>query len=392
MQVGGGEGASNALFIDTYYFWLIAIGAIVVLRLMTDARTRQYACAGLNLVFLVFVLGKQIAWLLAAGAILLFLYRAYRRSSLRLTLTLIIATAGSALFVAYKSAFFTHVPGEAWIQQLLAGIGFSFVFLRVIDLARSLQDGRYDPPGAEQMVNYLLPFHMLAAGPIQAYDDFARQPGVPNPLTTRETLDAVQRVAGGLFKKFVLAYALQKVFLTDLQAPGLWFVLEVQILLLWLYLDFSAYSDIAVGLGHLMGVATPENFNRPWLARNLIEFWDRWHISLSQWIRRNLFIPIQLNLMRRYPRTDPVLIASLAIGVSFFMAGIWHGFSRGWLLWGAMHAIGLVVVRLYTGWMQKNRTAEQIAAYRDNRLILIATRALTIEYAAMAFAVVFMLK
>ena len=392
MQVGGGEGTSNALFIDTHYFWLIAIAAIAILRLLTDARARQYVWAGLNLLFLLFVLGKQIVWLLAGGAVLFFLFRAYRQSSLRLILTLIIATAGSALFLAYKSAYFTHVPGGAWAQQLLAGIGFSFVFLRVIDLARSLQDGRYDPPRVTEMVNYLLPFHMLAAGPIQAYDDFARQPGVPEPLTTRETLDAAQRIAGGLFKKFVLAYALQKVFLTDLQAPGLWFVLEVQILLLWLYLDFSAYSDIAVGLGRLMGVATPENFDRPWLSRNLIEFWDRWHISLSQWIRRNLFIPIQLNLMRRYSRTDPVLIASLAIGVSFFMAGIWHGLSRGWLLWGAIHAIGLVTVRLYTGWMQKNRTPEQIAAYRDNRAVLVATRALTIEYAAIAFAVVFVLK
>lgn len=392
MQVGGGEGASNALFIDTYYFWLIAIGAIIALRLITDARARQYVWAGLNLLFLTFVLGKQIAWLFGAGAILYFLFRAYRRSSLRLILTLIISVAGSALFVAYKSAFFTHVPGQIWVQQLLAGVGFSFVFLRVIDLARSLQDGRYEAPRPEEMVNYLLPFHMLAAGPIQAYDDFARQPGVPQPLTTRGALDAAQRVAGGLFKKFVLAYALQKVFLTDLQAGGLWFVLEVQLLLVWLYLDFSAYSDIAVGLGHLMGVATPENFDRPWLSRNLIEFWDRWHISLSQWIRRNLFIPIQLNLMRRYPRTDPVLIASLAIGVSFFMAGIWHGLSRGWLLWGAMHAIGLVTVRLYIGWMQKNRTPAQIAAYRDNRLALIATRVLTIEYAAIAFAVVFLLK
>jgi D-alanyl-lipoteichoic acid acyltransferase DltB (MBOAT superfamily) len=96
--------------------------------------------------------------------------------------------------------------------------------------------------------------------------------------------------------------------------------------------------------------------------------------------------------MRRYPRTDPVLIASLAIGVSFFMAGIWHGLSRGWLIWGAMHAIGLVTVRLYTGWMQDNRTPTQIATYRDNRLVLLATRGLTIEYAAVAFAVVFLLK
>ena len=91
MQVGGGEGASNALFIDTYYFWLIALGAIAVLRLLTSARARQYAWAGLNLLFLGFVLGKQIVWLVAGGVVLYFLYRAYRRSALRLILTLIIS-------------------------------------------------------------------------------------------------------------------------------------------------------------------------------------------------------------------------------------------------------------------------------------------------------------
>ena len=95
--------------------------------------------------------------------------------------------------------------------------------------------------------------------------------------------------------------------------------------------------------------------------------------------------------MRRYPRTDPVLIACFAIGVSFFMAGIWHGLSRGWLLWGAMRAVGLVTVRFYR-LDAEEPDARQIAAYRNNRFVLVAMRVLTIEYAAIAFAVVFLLK
>lgn len=391
MQAAGG-GTSDALLINTPAFWLIAFTAIAALRLLTQPAARSIVWAGINLAFLWVVLGTQIVWLLAGGLLLFLLFQAYARTSARHLLTLAIIAAGSLLFLGYKSAFFASTGGVPWVQQLLAGIGFSFVFLRVIDLARALGDGRHAPPSAPSLINYLVPFHMLAAGPIQAYDEFAKQPAVPAPLTGRETLDAAERVARGLFKKFVLAYALQKVFLTDLQADGWWLVLEVNVLLLWLYLDFSAYSDIAVGLGRLMGVATPENFNRPWLSRNLIDFWDRWHISLSQWIRRNMFIPAQLNLMRRFPRKDPVLIAAVAIGLSFFMAGIWHGLSRGWLLWGAMHAVGLVAVRLYTGWMQKRRTPAQIAAYRDNRLVLAGARLLTLEYVALAFAVPFVLK
>ena len=391
MQMVGGGGASGTLLITTIGFWLIAGVAIVALRAIAHPTMRSYVWAGLNLAFLFLVLGKTILWLLVGGTGLFLLLVLYRRTQWRLVLTVGIITAGSLLFAAHKSAFLAY--GETvWLQQLLSGIGFSFVFLRVVDLARALQDGRLDPPTAPAFINYLVPFHMLAAGPIQAYNDFTRQPHVPAQLTSRETLEAADRVARGLFKKFVLAYALQKALLTDLHADGVWFVIEVQLLLIWLYLDFSAYSDIAVGLGRLMGVATPENFDRPWLSRNLIDFWDRWHVSLSLWIRRNLFIPFQLNLMRRFPKTSPVLIASIAIGVSFFMAGIWHGFSRGWLLWGAMHAVGLVTVRLYTGWLQTRWKPDQITAYRKNRLVLYVARAITLEYVAIAFAIPFVLK
>ena len=93
---------------------------------------------------------------------------------------------------------------------------------------------------------------MLAAGPIQSYDDFATQPAVPPPLDAR-ALRAMERVTSGLFKKFVLANYLDRLFLTGFHAGGAYFLLEVQLNFIWLYLDFSAYSDVAVGLGSLLG-------------------------------------------------------------------------------------------------------------------------------------------
>ena len=290
MQVGGEQTVAGALFINTWHFWIISAASVLLLRVLTNGRLRQYAWAGINLLFLAVVVGKYLAWVLIAGAVLFFLFRAYSRFKNKFVLTAGIVGTGLLLFFAYKTTFLQR-PSTLPIKQLLAAIGYSFVYLRIIDIARALQDGRHEPPHAVDLVNYLVPFHMIAAGPIQAYDDFVRQPKIPQPLTRRGTLEALERVSAGLFKKFVLAYALQKVFLTDLQAPGIWFLIEIQVLLLWLHLDFSAYSDIAVGLGRLMGVATPENFDQPWKSRNMVEFWDRWHISLSQWIRRNLSHP-----------------------------------------------------------------------------------------------------
>ena len=188
---------------------------------------------------------------------------------------------------------------------------------------------------------------MLAAGPIQAYDDFIAQPEVPPALTARQSLTFLERIASGLFKKFVLANYIDRLFLTGFHAHGPYFLLEMQFNYLWIYLDFSAYSDVAIGLGGLMGVATPENFNRPYMARNVIEFWERWHISLSQFIRRNLFIPIQLALVRRTDGRLPILSASVAFGVSFLLCGLWHSISLPWLAWGAFQALGLIVCNLY---------------------------------------------
>jgi alginate O-acetyltransferase complex protein AlgI len=387
-----GIGAGGSLLINSYQFWMVAAAAVVLLRVVVEPRTRSYLWAGLNLIFLGLLLGKYFLAMAGPALCVFALLQAYRWVGRRLLLTSVLIFSATVLFALYKTAYFTHQADAPWVQQVLAAVGFSFVFLRLIDLTRGVQEERHTPPNLPDFINYLLPFHMLAAGPIQSYDDFASQPRVAEPLNTREALNGANRIAWGLFKKFVLAYALQKAFLTDLSADGIWFFIEIQLLLVWLYLDFSAYSDVAVGLGRLMGVATPENFNRPWLARNLIEFWDRWHISLSSWIRRNLFIPTQLNLMRRYPRVDPVLIAAAAIGLSFFMAGIWHGLSPGWLLWGGAHAVGLVTTRLYIGVMQRRRTPAQLAAYRSNKLILFAARCVTFEYAALVFAIPFILK
>lgn len=387
-----GIAAGGSLLINTYQFWIVAAAAILLLRIVIEPGMRSYVWSGLNLLFLGLLLGKYfIAFATPALGVFTFL-QAYRWGWRRQLLTTVLIVVATVVFFLYKTAYFNHHGDVPWVQQVLAAVGFSFVFLRLIDLARGIQEGRHAPPNPSDFINYLLPFHMLAAGPIQAYDEFVSQPRVAEPLSTRDTLVSANRIAWGLFKKFVLAYALQKAFLTNLTSDGIWFFIEIQLLLVWLYLDFSAYSDVAVGLGRLMGVATPENFNRPWLARNLIEFWDRWHISLSLWIRRNLFIPAQLNLMRRYSRADPVLIAAVAIGVSFFMAGIWHGISRGWLLWGAAHAIGLVTVRVYMGVMQRRMIPPQLAAYRNNKLILFAARCATFEYAALVFAIPFVLK
>src|SRR5262249_48358829 len=151
---------------------------------------------------------------------------------------------------------------------------------------------------------------------------------------------------------------------------------------------FSAYSDIAVGVGRMIGVATPENFNRPYLARNMVDYWERWHISLSHFIRRNIFFPVQLALMRSTDGRHPLAITSVAFLVSFLLCGLWHNIGWNWLAWGAYHAFGLIVRNLHQHLLLKKLGRKGLNRYNANPWIRALGIALTFEYVAFSLVLV----
>ena len=379
--------------VDLYavQFWGFVVLAVLVLVPLTNASARKWAFAGLNLGFLSLhtepgqaiailpvVLGLIIAWATL---------RAVPRARSPRWLLAIGGAVVLGLFLLHKLPHAAARIGATQAESVLAAVGFSYVALRLIDVARAVADGRRKPPDLPSTINYLLPFHMLAAGPIQSYDDFADQPAVPPAPTAARSLAAIERIVWGLFKKYIIANYIDRLFLTGFHARGPYFLLEVQLNFLWLYFDFSAYSDVAVGLGGLLGVATPENFNRPYLARNVTEFWERWHISLSQFIRRHLFIPIQLALMRRFEGRSPQHIAGVAIFASFVVCGLWHGITWPWFAWGVFQGAGLVVCVYYRQYLTRRLKRKGVNIYLANPWIRAAAIVLTFEFAAAAVAI-----
>lgn len=271
------------------------------------------------------------------------------------------------------------------VRAALTALGFSYVALRMIDLLRTVAAGRKPPPTWIDAACYLLPLHMLAAGPIQAYEAFANQPPAPPRLDARGALDACERIVRGLFKSYVLASLVKQVLLTGFAADGAYFWLEVQLHYLWVYLDFSAYSDIAVGVGMLLGVATPENFDRPLTARNLTVFWERWHITLSQFLRRNVFLPLQLAWTRKVPR-HPLSMAICAFLVTFMACGLWHAPTLVFLLWGLYHGVGLALANLYRERLRRRLGRAGVKRYMAHPGIRLAATVLTFEFVAFSLA------
>ncbi len=265
----GTQSSADIGVIDLYkvHFWLFVAASSLVLVPIIAQTARRWALALVNLAFITLLLGIDTPLVLTGVLVTWLMLKASAGERGSLPAGLLVAGV-LLLFLIHKRPGDAAALGLSGINPILAAIGFSYVALRLTDLLRAVCERRHSAPSLPATINYLLPFHSLAAGPIQAYDEFVAQPPVAPAPTSAVALEAVDRIAGGLFKKFVLAFVVERVFLTGFRARGPYFLLEVQWHYLWLYLDFSAYSDIAVGIGNLIGVATPENFNRPYLAQH----------------------------------------------------------------------------------------------------------------------------
>ncbi len=192
---------------------------------------------------------------------------------------------------------------------------------------------------------FVLFFPQLVAGPIVRAQDLLPQLEAPPALDLEKATAGLYRIVIGLFKKIALADTLalgivDRVF----EAPERFSAVEVAAgvygYALQIYLDFSAYSDIAIGSAQILGFTLPENFRTPYRSANLQEFWRRWHISLSTWLRDYLYI--SLGGSRGAPwRTYVNLILTMLLG------GLWHGASWAFVVWGALHGFGLAVTRYF---------------------------------------------
>lgn len=275
--------------------------------------------------------GARRKWLLAFGILLnlaplfVFKYAGFVLSSLN-------AIPGVNLFPGLQAGTL-HLP-----------VGISFFTFQALSYLVDVY--RQVVPAERRLVNcglYIAMFPQLLAGPIVRYHDLARQ--LVQRSVSREGLAAgAERFVLGLGKKVLLADPLgmqaDRIFLlpiADLSTPVAW--LGALCYTLQLYYDFSGYSDMAIGLGRMFGFVLPENFNYPYISRSIREFWRRWHMSLSAWLRDYLYIPLGGN-RKGSGRT---MINLLLV---FLLCGLWHGANWTFVVWGAWHGLFLVLERI----------------------------------------------
>ncbi len=306
------------------------------------------------------VFGNRIAEIFLVAAYALFQWgvtraflvvraRGTNRAALYVTLLLNLLPLLMAKFVSLQ-----------WTEYPLVFVGLSYVTFRALDVSLGIHDGLIKEIRIIPYLTFLLFFPTISSGPIDRYrrfnEDWVR-------VRTREQF--AQDVDGGIHKiftgflyKFILAALIKQYWLDPLTGQG---VLQTMSYMygytLYLFFDFAGYSAFAIGFSYLLGIHTPENFNLPFLSRDIREFWNRWHMSLSFWFRDNIYNRFVFAAVKGKWFKTSQTASYLGYLITMGLMGLWHGTAAHYLVYGFYHAALLIG----TNWYDKK--------YKGNRLL-----------------------
>ncbi|WP_018502128.1 MBOAT family O-acyltransferase [Parafrankia discariae] len=237
------------------------------------------------------------------------------------------------------------LPAPLPLLQVALPIGISFFTFQALSYVIDVWRGDIRPVSLIDFAVYEAFFPHLVAGPIVRASEFTPQLTSPRDPRQVQVTRAVFLIAGGLVKKVVLADLLATRIVDPVfDAPGRHSSGEIAVAVygyaVQIYCDFSAYSDIAIGVALLLGFRFPDNFDRPYTATSLQDFWRRWHMTLSRWLRDYVYLPLGGNRSGRR-RTYVNLMITMVLG------GLWHGAAWTFVVWGALHGGGLAAERAW---------------------------------------------
>lgn len=358
--------------VDFWIFFLMVYAGITLLRnrlswrnayLMAVSFFFYYKTSGLFLLLLFFSVSVSY-WMSE------WIYRSDSKTKKKVLLYLTI-TLQLFLLVYFKYAYFfagiasdflgREVPVMnhfAWIANnilqfnwfdvdtILLPVGISFFTFQVITYVVDVSKGKLDPVRSfTDYAFYISFFPQLVAGPIVRAADFIPQLYNKSSISKEAFGTALFLILKGLFKKifigdYLAVNFIDRVFAHPLSYTGLENVFALISYSLQVYVDFSGYTDIAIGLSLLMGFQLAKNFNSPYKAQNVGDFWRRWHISLSTFLRDYLYIPLGGNRGTAF-RTNVNLMITMLLG------GLWHGASWNFVIWGGLNGLGLLIYKFW---------------------------------------------
>ena len=291
-----------------------------------------------------------------------------------------------------------HLP-DIFLFRIL---GLSYFLFREIDYI--IQYGRLKEERISldlvDYLNYMLDFYTLMAGPILRYREFVEDFHINGedkgyiPITKQELLGNVDRVINGYIKVYVISAILDswaKKWFNGLGDHSSFaktaaaFCIFAFLNCWFIYFNFSGYCDIVIGAAALSGMKIHENFNRPYLSGSVVEFWNRHHITLSEWIRDYIFTPLYKWLLSAPLKKKVLLSQTISLFVTFLIAGIWHGTTMDYVMYGIFQGLGIVIATVWKVRRKKWLGKEKNKLYENNLAVITICRIVTWGYICLTF-------
>ena len=315
----------------------------------------------------------------------------YQKASIKNRTCLMMFIVVFIVFVLHKMGQSQpHAGSFGWWMGM---VGLSYLGLKVISFLAMHYSGLQREKSWLSFLSYCFYVPTFVAGPLFDYEDYYEQ--LSDPFLLNDRIDAVlcgvKRIIVGLFKTRVLSsltsnFTFYAVSDEVLLSHPLSHLLGLTYMTMFdLYFNFSGYTDLAIGLSKCIGLRVPENFDYPFVSQNLQDFWKRWHISLSNWLKKYIYLPLHKVLLEKdlFP---PSLAGPIAIMVTFTLMGLWHGFQINYILYGVIHGVGLFVVTLWTSSMKKSLLYKK---YSNMWGVQLISCLVTVHYFALSLLVFF---
>ncbi|MDB5799933.1 MAG: hypothetical protein JWL63_872 [Rhodocyclales bacterium] len=311
------------------------------------------------------------------------------RAALAISISLVVAS-----FIYLKK--FSFLDGIATLPFPYLVIGLSYILFRVIHiLVDACQGGLPAKIGLLAFFNYTSNFLAFVSGPIQRFQDYAERCAAPLVLDEEKVFAAFSRAITG-FVKLAIVSAVANYFFGSLSAQlfatsDAWpkavaiYALAASIYTIYLYYNFAGYMDIVIGVSWLIGLDLPENFNKPFSSRNFLEFWSRWHMTLSDWFKLYVFNPLLKSMAMRVesPALQPYL-GVIAFFVTFLIMGMWHGTTNVFLVYGLLLGAAASANKFWQINMTKRLGKQRYKALAANPLYAWFCTGLTFAFFALA--------
>ncbi|MEY8099543.1 MBOAT family O-acyltransferase [Falsihalocynthiibacter sp. S25ZX9] len=283
------------------------------------------------------------------------------------------------------------------LPTAISTIGLSYVLFRILHMIFDAREETLpDRVNFVDYLNYTTNFLAFVSGPIDRFQTFKANFMTPLPADTLSVRAALGRVTVGYGKVLILSASALYIF--DNIAPQLlgpegvagsklivFYCIAAASYTFYLYMNFGGYMDIVIGIGRLAGLALPENFNKPFASRGMIEFWSRWHMTLSNWFKQYAFIPILQTLMMRWPSAGAApIIGIFTYFVVFMVLGIWHGSTPIFVVYGFALGLGVSLNKMWQVLLTAQLGHKRFRELSANRLYTYAARGLTIGYFTIA--------